>query len=164
MTTMSPTTKALLVMVLDERIRTFLMLNDPKALKQALCALKLVDDVPTGIHFQLNAVAEEVMAVSTAKPVKGNLVLVLGICDGLFYASNKALRSEKRNETCELNAGALARMLVKLGYDANNANHVLSHSSSVDFPQDEEGVPEGFTARKAHKILQEAILLSMKVR
>jgi hypothetical protein len=54
---MNPTTKALLVMLLDERIRTFLMLNDPKAIQQALCACKLVDDIPREMHAKLSGVA-----------------------------------------------------------------------------------------------------------
>jgi hypothetical protein len=37
---MNPTTRALLVMVLDEDIRAFLRASDPKALEQAIKALK----------------------------------------------------------------------------------------------------------------------------
>lgn len=156
MSTMNPITKALLTLVLDEQIRTFLSLNDPKALEQALCACKLVDDIPRETQLKLNEIAEEHVEVKKAKPAKGNLVLVLGVDGGRF-----AIR-ERGNKTleCDLNAGALARMLVKAGYDATNENHVLSNSSSIDFPE-EDGAPKGFDA---HAIVQRAILLSMRVR
>lgn len=156
MTTMSPTTKSLLVMVLDERIRTFLMVNDPKAMKQALCALKLVDGIPPEMHEKLNAVAEEVMPVSAPKVVKGNLVVVVGIEDGRFTIR----LGGGRVDSSELNSGALARMLVRQGFNPDNENHIIMGSSSIDFPE-EDGAPKRFNA---HLELQSAILLSTKIR
>jgi hypothetical protein len=58
-------------------------------------------------------------------------VLVVGIADGRFYVYSGG----KEKAACELNAGALARTHVKLGYDASNDNHARSRSSSMDFPR-----------------------------
>ncbi len=160
-TPMQPTTKALLVMLLDERIRTFLMLNDPKAIKQALCACKLVDDIPREMHLKLNEVAEQVGEIQKAvrnnrrKNTEGSSIgFVIGIEKGCFTIRTGG----SKRDSCDLNAGALARMLVKAGYNARNEHHFLSRSSSIDFPED-DGAPRGFDA---HEALRDAILLAMR--
>lgn len=67
---MRPTTQALLVFLLDEKIRTWLSLNDPKSVEQALCACKLVDDIPRETHLKLNQVAEAHAALKKARKAR----------------------------------------------------------------------------------------------
>ena len=149
---MSPTTKALLVFILDEKIRTFLMLNDPQSLKQALCACALVDDIPRETHEALSEVARQLGALQRVAAKKGDFVLVLGIEKGKFVVRIHGDPYDK----CDLNCGALARMLLSVGYNPINEDHILMRSSSIDFPQ-EGGAPRRFNA---NKVVREAILLA----
>ena len=80
-----------------------------------------------------------------------SLVLVLGLRQGRFCLGP--------GRTCVLEAESLAEMLHGLDFDPHDPEHVLTCSSSIDHPEDEEGVPEGFRPRK---VIVEALTLLAK--
>lgn len=55
-----------------------------------------------------------------------------------------------------LSVNGLCELLRQVGFDPMSPVYRLLCSSSIDFPEDEEGIPEGFEARE---VLKEAITL-----